>query len=417
MIRSGLEGLMLAEGGGAKARWAIANFAWLSVAAGLALSLLGIYAIDLSQRDAGEPGLATEAVRQAIFFGVGLVAAAAVCVPHYRWIGALRWPLAVLMLGLLVFLLIPAVPAWLVTPRNGTRGWIDLGPMDFQPSEVTKIAFVLVLAWYLRYRTSHRRFLGLVVPGLMAFVPIALITVQPDLGTASLFVPALFAIVLAAGAKLRHLLVIVVVALLAAPASYPILKPHQKERVVGLIRQIQDSKEGADDINYQSFTAQKLVGAGRLGGNADAHARALVRYNRLPEAHNDMVFSVLATRFGMWGAVGVLGLYLAWLLGALGVAATCSEPFGRLMVVGLAAFIAAQLVINVGMNIGLVPIIGITLPFLSYGGSSMATVWLMTGLVLSVGLRRSQQPYRPSFEYADRDAPPVLDHVRTRPSP
>lgn len=417
MLGERLAGLMLAEGGGTRARWALANFAWLSVAAALALSLLGVYAIDLAQRDSGAGELAGIAQRQAIFVGAGVVAAAIACLPHYRIIGMLRWPLACVVMAMLVFLLVPAVPSWLVTPRNGTRGWIDLGPVDVQPSELAKIAFVLLLSWYLRYRTSHRRFLGLVVPGLFAFVPMALILLQPDLGTATLFVPSLFAIVLAAGARLRHLLVIVVIAMLAAPASYPILKPHQKERVVGLIRQIQGSREGADGINYQSFTAQKLIGSGLTAGNADPHARALIRYNRLPEAHNDMVFSVLAARFGLLGALGVLGLYLLWLAGALATAAWCAEPFGRLVVVGLAAFIAAQLVINVGMNVGLLPIIGITLPFISYGGSSMVTVWLMTALVLSVGLRRSQQPQRPSFEYGQGDAPPYLNTVRTRPSP
>jgi rod shape determining protein RodA len=230
-------------------------------------------------------------------------------------------------------------------------------------------------------------------------------------------VPALAAVVIAAGAKLRHIALIALVAVLAAPASYPFLKDYQKERVVGLIRQIQGSREGADDINYQSLTAQKVMGAGLATGNPDEHTRALIRYNRLPEAHNDMVYSVLVTRFGFWGGVGVLGVYLAWLLGALGVAATCTDPFGRLLCVGLAALIAGQTIVNVGMNVGLVPIVGVTLPFLSSGGSSMMAVWLTTALVLNVGLRRSSQSYRPSFEYAQGDAQPVLSNVRTRPSP
>ncbi|MEQ8843961.1 MAG: FtsW/RodA/SpoVE family cell cycle protein [Phycisphaerales bacterium] len=413
-----ISGIMLAEGAGARAKWALANLGWLSFAAALALSLLGVYAIDIAtQPEPGATGLSGAAHRQLLFLGIGLCVACAACVPHYRWLGILRWPMAAVTIGLLVFLLIPAVPASIVTPRNGTRGWIDLGPMDFQPSEVAKVVFVIVLAWHMRYKRSHRRFLGLLGPAIIAFVPIGLIMLQPDFGTAMMFVPALAAIVIAAGAKLRHLAFIALFAALAAPATYPFLKDYQKERVVGLVRQIQGSREGADDINYQSFTAQKVMGAGLATGTADDHARALIRYNRLPEAHNDMVYSVLVTRFGFWGGVGILGLYLAWLLGALGVAAFCTDPFGRLLCVGLAALIAGQTVVNVGMNVGLLPIVGVTLPFLSAGGSSMIAVWLTTALVLAVGLRRSSQPYRPSFEYAQGDAQPVLSNVRTRPSP
>ncbi|MFI4917200.1 MAG: FtsW/RodA/SpoVE family cell cycle protein [Phycisphaerales bacterium JB060] len=417
MMLDRVQGFMLAEGSGSRARWAIANFGWLSFASALALSLLGVYAIDLATRAEAGTGLSSTAHRQLIFVGAGVLAAGLACVPHYRLIGIMRWPLAVATLGLLVFLLIPVVPASIVTPRNGTRGWIDFGPLDFQPSEVAKVVFVIMLAWHMRYRRSHRRFLGLFGPAMIAFVPIVLIMLQPDFGTAMMIVPALGAVIIAAGARLRHIAIIALVAAMAAPASYPFLKGYQKERVVGLIRQIQGSQEGADGINYQSLTAQRVMGAGQTIGNPDEHARALIRYNRLPEAHNDMVYSVLVTRFGFWGGVGVLGVYLAWLLGALGVAAMCADPFGRLLCVGLAAIIAAQTVVNIGMNVGLLPIVGVTLPFLSYGGSSVVSVWLMTGLVLGVGLRRSSQSYRPSFEYAEGDAQPVLSNVRTRPSP
>lgn len=133
------------------------------------------------------------------------------------------------------------------------------------------------------------------------------------------------------------------------------------------------------------------------------HALALIRYNTLPEAHNDMVISVVLCRFGFFGGLVVLGLYVMWILGALGVAAATRDPFGRLLVIGLAAFIAAQVVINIGMNLGVVPIIGITLPFLSYGGSSILSCWVMTALILNVGLHRPRGFMRRSFEYDDEE--------------
>lgn len=379
------------------------NASWLCVIAGVGLTLIGVYAIDVAQNVDGASQLAGEAWRQVVFATIGMLAATFIALPHYRLLSILSWPAMVLIIGLLIFVLLPFVPTAIVRPRNGARGWISLGVTDFQPAEVAKIVYVLVVARYLRFRTQHRKFFGLIVPGLLTIPPVALITLQPDLGTASLFVPSLFAILVAAGARLRHLAIIVLCAALAAPAVYPMLQPHQKVRIEGMIRQIQGDRSSAQDINYQSFTAQTLIGAGQKEGVSDPAARALVHYNSLPERHNDMIFSVVVARFGLVGALGVFGLYLTWIAGALLVAASCREPFGRLVAVGLTGFIGAQMVINIGMNVGLLPIIGITLPFLSYGGSSMLTVWLMTGLIVNVALHRPRPPYRSSFEYAGDD--------------
>lgn len=370
----------------------IINSAWVTVIASLGLSLIGLYAIDLAEAATPERSPSGTTIRQGVFLFIGVGAAMVVAVPHYRVYRFIAWPSYVACIGLLVFLLVPFVPEWLVAPRNGARGWINLGISDFQPAEVTKIAFVLVVAGYLRYRREHRRLGGLIVPGLIAAVPIGLITLQPDLGSASLYVPSLFAMLLAAGARLRHLVLIVVVATLAAPASWPLLKDHQQRRFIAIVQQLRGSDEGAQDINFQSFTAQRLVGAGGMTGVSDIKARALVRYNRLPEAHNDMIFAVITLRGGLVGGVCTLVLYMLWTAGVVGTALGCRDPFGRTLVVGLAVFIAVQAIINIGMTVGLLPIIGVTMPFVSYGGSSMVTSWVMTGLVLNVGLRRNEAP-------------------------
>lgn len=384
---------------GAPGNWRVTVWhgAWLCLLSAIALSLLGLYAIDLGVVEGARRQ--ADPAKQLLFVGVGLLAGVIVALPHYRLLGFVAWPVMVLSLASLVFLLLPGVPAWLVTPRNGARGWINLGVVDFQPAEPAKIAFVLAAAHYLRYRSTHRRFIGLVPVGLIAFVPMALIILQPDLGTASLFVPALLAMLLAAGARLRHLALIVTLAALAGPAAYPILKPHQKQRIAALIGQFEGRREGALDINYQSFTAQTLVGAGQWTGSTPGHARALVRFNRLPERHNDMIFAVIVARFGLLGAAAVLALYAVWLAGALLTAANCKDPFGRLLCVGFAGFVGAQAVVNIGMNVGLLPIIGVTLPFVSYGGSSTMTTMLMTGLIFNVAMRRPLPPFRPSFEW------------------
>lgn len=384
-----------------------ANPAWLVVLASLGLSLVGIAAIDFAQTD---PGDVTGAVlhsgvawKQAVFLGVGMLAALVVALPHYRFIGAASGVFMAVAIGLLVFVLLPFVPAWLVTPRNGARGWINLGIADLQPAEFAKIAYVLVMARYLRYRDNHRTLIGLLPPAVITGVPVALITLEPDLGSALLFVPSLFAMLVAAGAKLRHLTLIVMMAALAAPAAYPFLKPHQKARIVGLWHQIRGDTSLDQDINYQAATAQTLIGSGELTGVEGEKGRAIVHYSRLPERHNDMIFAVITSRHGMLGAIVVLGLYLVWIVGALSVSASTRDPFGRIVGVGFAGFIAAQVFINVGMNVGLVPIIGVTLPFVSYGGSSLLTVWIMTGLLFSIALRRPRGVGRHSFEFGEED--------------
>lgn len=391
--------------GHARAPWRLTllNPALLCIAAALGLSILGIYTIDVALRidTADNPRLAREAVSQIIFLAIGILAGALIALPHYRWLLWLSWPAMIGCAALLVFLQLPGVPASIVRPINGARSWIDLGPFNLQPSELAKVAFVLVIAHYLRYRRTHRRLVGLLPLAAIAAVPILLIMMQPDLGSASLFVPALFAMVLAAGARLRHLATIVIVAALAAPAAYPILKPHQKARIDALVRQIQGDRTGAFDINYQSFTAQRLVGAGGLTGHSDPHTRVLVAFNRLPERHNDMIYAVVVTRFGILGGLAVIALYLIWIAGALLTALLCKDPFGRLLPIGFLGFVAAQAIINIGMNIGLIPIIGITLPFVSAGGSSMISLWVMNGIIFSVAMRRPVPPFRPTFEYDD----------------
>lgn len=377
--------------------------AWLVVVASLALSLLSVYSIDVAEGLHSGSELGRSALKQLFFLGAGGAGAIIIALPHYRWLGYASWAMLGISVALLIFLLLPFVPSSIVRPRNGARSWIDLGPVDFQPSELAKIAYVLVIAWYMRFRKNHRNFAGLLPPAIITFIPVALITVQPELGTALLFVPVLGAILVAAGAKLKHLTVIVLIALMAAPATYPLLMPHQKSRIRGILLQMEGDSTEDQGSNMQSVTAQRLVGAGELAGAGDERARTLLHFNALPERHTDMIYAVICDRFGLLGGLGVMALYLLWITGAILTAGLCREPFGRLVVVGLTAFVAAQVVVNIGMNLGLVPIIGITLPFLSYGGSSMVTVWLMTGLIVSIAIRRPPMIMRRSFEFDGED--------------
>lgn len=381
--------------------------AWLCVLAGIGLSLLGVYAIDVAtQPKPPESGLPVRgrALDQLLLLPFGIIAALAIALPHYQLIRRFVWPLIWLMLAVLVFLLIPIVPSAIVHAQNGARSWISIGPINVQPSELAKIAYVLVMADYFRLRDNHRRFLGLVPPAIITLIPVGLITLQPDLGTASLFAPTLFAVLIAAGAKLKHLLSIVLIAAVLAPASYPVLMPHQKARILGMIAAVRGTREGADTINYQRFTADRIAAAGGFFGVGDEKSRALIEYNALPEPHTDMIFPVILNRFGAAGGLGVFLLYATWLTGAAITAARCRDAFGRLVVVGCASMIVTQVTVNIAMTLGLLPIIGITLPFLSYGRSSLVSVWLMTGLIVGVATRQPLPPYRESFDFEEDSA-------------
>ncbi len=380
--------------------------AWLTIIAALVLSLLGIVGIDTAEplRITGgiiEPmhGWAPRAQTQTMYLAIALVVALLCTFVNHRRIGALAWPFYFGCIALLIFLLIPYVPRSIVRPRGGARSWIDFGPLNFQPSELTKIAFVLAMGWTLRYTSEHRTFKGLARTAFIAGVPIALIILQPDLGTAILFIPSLFFILIAAGARLRHLTIIIVLACCFAPAVYPILLPHQKARINGLLQQIAGDKRADQDINMQSVTAQRLIGAGRFAGLGEERSRTLQHFNALPERHNDMVLASIVSRFGLMGGLLTVGMCLLWCLGALWTAGVCEDPIGRILCVGAAGFFFAQTMVNIGMNLGLLPIIGITLPLVSYGGSSLVVQWMFVGLIAGVAIRRKSYELRRSFEF------------------
>jgi cell division protein FtsW (lipid II flippase) len=287
--------------------------------------------------------------------------------------------------------LLPFVPESIVRPRNGARRWITLPfGFEFQPSELAKLAYVLLLATYLTTRRHYRRFLGILVPVALTFVPMVLILKEPDLGTSLLFLPTLFAMLVAAGSRLHHLAIIGVIGVAAGASTYPLLQPHQKERIHALVDHWTGTNATLHDEGFQGHVAMTLVGAGGVAGVGGTDGATLVEQNHLPEDHNDMIFAVVSVRWGFLGALATWGLYLLLGVSVLLTAAQTSEPFGRLVVIGLGAMLFTQMVVNTGMTIGLLPITGMTLPFVSYGGSSLVSVWAMIGIILSVGLRWPQ---------------------------
>ncbi len=379
---------------------------WVALAAAIALTYVGIAAIDTV-----EPAFAAGQKRN---LAVALLGLALVLLPDPRLLARLAYPAFAVSLGLLVFVLIPFVPESLVRPRNGARSWIDLKLMDFQPSEMAKVAYVLSLAVYLRYRQSQRTLRGLLLPFGFMLVPVALILLEPDLGTALVFPPTLFVILVASGAKLRHLGSLLALAVLAvavnvgvvlyAPPSMQLLKPHQQTRIRSMISLAKGDTRYIQSDAYQQHKAMTLVGAGGVGGYGHDQSQTILRYNPLPEGQNDMIYAVVVNRWGLLGALGTLGLYTLLVAGLLGVSARSRDPVARLACVGFAGILTTQVTVNVGMTVGLLPITGITLPFLSYGGSSLLFSFIMIGLTLNFASRKASPMARPSFEFDGRGA-------------
>lgn len=372
---------------------------WYGVFAALMLTGIGIAAIGTV-----EPGFAGAQAQR--WLPVALVVMGICVLPHPRVIGFATYPMLAVSLALLLFVLLPFIPRSIVPVINGARSWINLGLMNFQPSEVTKAAFVLALARYLRYRDNYRTLRGLLVPFLIMFVPVVLILKEPDLGTALLFAPTLFVVLVAAGAKLRHLFsllavgVVVIganVAIIAfeAPQWMHVLKPHQEARIASMIHpEKHRNREG-----YQQQIAMTILGAGGVNGMGAQRSHTILRFNHLPEDHNDMIFPVIVNRWGLVGAGVVLALYLVLIGSFILIAARSKDPFARLACVGFAGMIFTQATINIAMTVGLLPITGITLPFVSYGGSSLVATYAMLGLVLNFASRRPAMLSRPSFEF------------------
>ena len=377
------------------------NPGWYALFASLALTAIGIYAIHIVK-----PHLAL--VQGERWLPVSLVGMALCMLPKPRAIGHAAYTLLALTLVLLIFLIAPGVPRAIVPVLNGARSWIDLKVARVQPSEFAKISFVLALGWYLRYRNSYRTLRGLLIPFLIMFIPVALILKEPDLGTALLFAPTLFAVLVAAGAKLRHLSALLTIGILAiainvaiiafhAPSWMHILEPHQEVRIASMIW----PQKYAETAGYQQDVSMRVIGAGGLTGYGPPRAATILHFNRLPYDQNDMIFAVIVDTWGLAGALVVLGLYLLFLASCVLVASRSKDPFARLACVGIAAMIFTQAVINVGVTIGLLPITGITLPFISYGGSSLASTFAMLGLILNFASRRPAPLSRPSFEFDD----------------
>jgi rod shape determining protein RodA len=351
------------------------NLDWVLL--GAASLVISLSVLTLGNLGLGRGG-ASVALRQLLWVGVGLVALVVIASFDYRTLVRAAPVLYVAAIGGLV-----AIFA-LGRTVSGARRWIALGPVTVQPSELFKVAFVLTMAWILTSRWAEPIGAHAVLAvGAMAMLPFVLIVKQPDLGTALLMVPVGLALLIAAGIRLRWLAALAGSGLAMAPLAWFVLKDYQKERIMVYLDPFRDPLGTA----YNVIQAKIAIGSGQLLGKGIAGATQS-RLSFLPERHTDFIFAVFAEMWGFVGCLVLIACYALLLLRGFEIAATAREPVGRLLAVGATALLATQMLINVGMVTGLLPIVGIPLPMMSYGGSSMVVSMMLVGLLLSVRMRQ-----------------------------
>lgn len=341
------------------------------------------------------------APRQLVWMLLGVPAMFATTLYPYGRLKPWSYPFFAVCLALLV-------AVYFFPARNHSHRWIPLGVADLQPSELAKLAYILTLSHYLIYRRNYRRLAGLIVPFLITAVPVVLILREPDLGTSLLFFPVLYAMLFAAGARLRHLIAVGLLGAALLPALWSLMSAEQRSRITAVFTQVDGGPAPRGD-GYHLHQSKQVLALGGVWGSelAGMPVEETLAYH-LPASRTDFVFCLIGERWGLPGGITVFALYLTLFARALWVAAATQEPFGRLLVVGIVALLAAQLVINTGMTVGLMPITGLTLPLLSYGGSSLLTTCVALGLVMNVGLRPGREVTGEPFRFRASDAPRIV---------
>ena len=415
---------------------------WPIILAMLALMVLGVLGVRVYERSGSTAG--GLAARQAVLGAVGVLAFIAATALPYQRLGRYAYVLFGLTLVVLVLLLAlphlygssPVVKRIMPGIRS-THRWINLGFIKLQPSEIAKLTFIILLAWYLRYGNHYRRLRGLIVPFVLTLVPMVLILKQPDLGTSLLFLPTLYFMLFMAGAKLRHLLGIIVAATLlllipvprrvtaqmrrgeladrkawaygvfvsgndeyiVSAAPLALMEAHQLRRIDGWIRQ--GDPEVAGGRGYQLRQSKMILAIGALAGGQKWNEQNQF-FRTLPDGHTDFIFSIVGGQWGLLGCALVLLFYAVIFIFGTEIAVITYDPFGRLLAVGVLGLLLSQILINVGMTMGLTPITGMTLPLVSHGGSSLVINCLALGLLVNIGQRRPVLLAPRPFEHREK---------------
>lgn len=355
------------------------QFDWALFVTVAAIAVIGVVNL-YSATSAAGPALMDIYIQQIYWLTLGAgvaVLVAAIDYRHYERHGWIAYGAGVVLL-VLVFLLGNTI-------RGSTR-WINVGSFTLQPSELMKIVLIIALAKYLHNdpKTDGRTLKDLVVPGLILAVPMSLVLLQPDLGTAMILAFIFGSVMMLTKLKLRSIATLVAAFVMSAPLTWNyLLKDYQKDRLTAFL----NPEEDILDTGWHAYQSLVSIGSGGVFGKGYMQGTQN-QYRFLPDQHSDFPFSVWAEEQGLVGVVLMLGLYVFLILWGLKIASQAKDRFGAVVAVGVSAMIFWHAIINIGMVCGLLPVVGVTLPLFSYGGSSVLTIMIGIGLLMNVSMRR-----------------------------
>ncbi len=359
----------------------VQHFDWVMLVLTLVLGGVGIltlYSAVNASADLADLGGAVY-LKQSYWFGIGAAAMVVVFLFNYKCLH--RWGVAIYVFSVALLLAVVLVGKQV----SGSQRWLVLGAFSFQPSEIVKIAVVIMLARYFSDRTSEEGFVlkNLWRPIIWTLVPFALIARQPDLGTGLVVLLVAGSVTLFVKIERRSLICLAGSGVFGCSVAWFFLKGYQKQRIFAFMHPETDPL-GA---GYHIIQSKIAVGSGMLFGKGflKGTQNAL---SFLPEQHTDFIFSVLAEEWGFVGSALVVTLYLLVIIWGLNIAIRSKEPFGTILAVGITSIMFWQAVINVAMALGLLPVVGVTLPLISYGGSSLVATMIGMGILMNISMRR-----------------------------
>jgi rod shape determining protein RodA len=356
----------------------ILNFDWVLLLIVLFLAgvgILNLYSATLSWGALAAPIY----MKQGLWLLGGVLMALLICLFDYRHLKYFAIHCYLVSVGMLVFVLVMGH-----TSMGATR-WINLGFFNLQPSEVIKVAAVLILARIFSGSVTPTgySFGELWLPAVLILLPVGLILKQPDLGTALMLIFIAGSMLLFAGVRRRTLLALIFLGLIAAVGGWFGMHDYQRARIMTFLNPEADPLGSG----YHIIQSKIAVGSGGLIGKGFAHG-SQSQLSFLPERHTDFAFSVFAEEWGFAGCMVLLLLYLFMIIWGLYIARRAADEFGMYLAVGITAMTFWHIVVNLGMVIGLLPVVGVPLPLFSYGGTSMVTTMIGIGLLMNVSMRR-----------------------------
>jgi rod shape determining protein RodA len=366
----------------------IKNFDWITLLVIIVLTLIGVMTIYSATRPTigmgGQPDFYT---KQLIWLALSIIAIFVVTSFDYIWLHRLAYPLYGVGILLLLVVLIMGKTSM------GAQRWLNLGLFSFQPSEFFRILFIIAFSSYLS-NLGHNSTDRIPVKGVIIFglIPLILLIKQPDLGTAILLLSLFTILVISKGLSKKIIVLGILLGLIAVPFVGHIfwdgLKDYQKNRLIAFM----DPEVDPAGIGYHISQSKITIGSGELSGKGYLNGtQGPLRF--LPEKHTDFIFAVFAEEWGFAGCISLLGIYLILFLRGLDTAAKAKDEAGRLMAIGITAMFFVYFVVNIGMTLGMMPVVGIPLPFVSYGGTSLLSNFIAAGILINIRTRRFELFY------------------------